>query len=348
MAPPTSTARAGCPRRSAPRAPTARCPSHASATAFPNRLVKKSAATTNGTAAIPTTVMHNSTSNTGVSSPVTNAATRDVPGCESSVCTHRVTPSRNSHARPTYSASRLNARPHAQPRPGARANGPPIDETMVDPRLQPPEPFEAADHRLHRAAHLRGRIPIDLTADRDHVARNLRVGAELDVPEHRDHVAVDGAVDDGVAEDRDRGVAHRSGDRRIAHHRHHVRGVPLGDGRTEHRHHRIGPLACRQVRAPPNIDQVVPVSMREGVRASPPCGILVLVIAVLALRPIRIAVGTVRRCVGVFMVIAIRGGRRRCGFRDGGTLGRGSRLQGPARAARPSKGGRFRNSAEFS
>ena len=77
---------------------------------------------------------------------------------------------------------------------------------MVDPRLKPPNPFSKPPMTSAPCRAPRGRIPIDLAADRDHVAPDLRVGAELDVPEHRDHVAVDAAVDD-LAEDRDRAVA---------------------------------------------------------------------------------------------------------------------------------------------
>jgi hypothetical protein len=67
-------------------------------TAVPNNAAQNSPKTRKGTAAMPTTVTHNSTIKMGVSSTVSKAATAVRPGCVSSVCTHAISPLRNTRA----------------------------------------------------------------------------------------------------------------------------------------------------------------------------------------------------------------------------------------------------------
>ena len=180
------------------------------------------------------------------------------------------------------------------------------------------------------AAHLRSRIPIDLTADRDRVAAaTFALGPSSTFPSTAttspsmrpstivlprtatavlctDPVTVVLPITDTTSEASPSAMEEPNTDT--------TESARSPAGRCEPR-----PILTRSC------------PRRCGRRESvPPSGVLVLVIVIPALRPIRIAVGTVRR-VGVFMVIAIRGGRRRCGLRGGGTLGCGSRLLGMPR-----------------
>jgi hypothetical protein len=75
-----------------------RRPIAANTTTFPNAAAQRIAIARNGTAAIPSTVIHSSTNSTGMPSVRSNAARIEWPACVSRVWTHLSTALRNTNA----------------------------------------------------------------------------------------------------------------------------------------------------------------------------------------------------------------------------------------------------------
>ena len=234
-------------------------------TALPNSDMQNKAPTTNGTAAMPITVTHNKMSSTGVSRMPISAASAVCPGWDSSVCTHWSTPSRNISARTGVKGQKAQGQCPSPAESRCESQGPAVDQTVIDPGVQPAESGDPADVRiedsLYRAVHHRAGVAMHPAQHRDHIAADFGVRSQLDAAQHRDHIAIHLGVDVVVAEDGDRIVADRTRDPRIAEDRDHIPRFAVTGRRSEYRYHRLSLLSGFQMTGTADVDDIAVVVM---------------------------------------------------------------------------------------